>query len=269
MGENENDDKYLYFDKYKLNITQAQWTAIMGDHSWYITSWGPACYNEKPGHRVNISKPFYLGKYEVTQAQWKEVMGNNPSYFKGRDNPVVDVSWYDAQEFIKRLNEKEGHTRYRLPTEAEWEYACRAGTTSEYSFGDDRDSLGRYAWYEDNSEHKIHPVGQKEPNAWCLYDMHGNVLEWVQDWYDGEYYSHSPSTDPTGPSSGLSHVLRGGGWCHSARDCRSVCRYGDSPDFRTNLFGVRLALSGVADGGADDSARVDFVLKGTSDTSVR
>jgi formylglycine-generating enzyme required for sulfatase activity len=151
--------------------------------------------------RITISKPFYLGKYEVTQAQWTAVMGSNPSRFKGRTNPVEQISWHDALEFITRLNQKEGHARYRLPTEAEWEYAARARNTGAYSFAAlvttvgeyasykvAEASLGRYAWYHDNSGDKTHPVGQKQPNAWGLYDMHGNVWEWVQDWYGEQYY---------------------------------------------------------------------------------
>jgi formylglycine-generating enzyme required for sulfatase activity len=175
--------------------------------------------DETPLHRVTISRPFYLGKYAVTQAQWEAVMGSNPSYFKGRSNPVETVSWDDVQKFIWSLNIQEGNGCYRLPTEAEWEYACRAGTTGVYSYGDDAGSLGHYAWYAGNSGKKPHPVGQKEPNAWGLYDMHGNVWEWVQDWYDD--YSSASVTDPKGPASGSYRVLRGGGWGLVARYCRS------------------------------------------------
>jgi formylglycine-generating enzyme required for sulfatase activity len=199
--------------------------------------------NERPQHRVTISKPFYLGKFEVTQGQWEAVMGNNPSYFKGRKNPVEQVSWDDVQVFIQRLNQKEGTKKYRLPTEAEWEYAARAGTTSTYSFGNDARSLGQYAWYEGNSGKKTHPVGQKEPNAWGLYDMHGNVREWVQDWYGERYYSSSPPTDPKGPSSGSLRVFRGGGWLSFAGGCRSACRFDFRPGYRGDGGGFRLALS--------------------------
>jgi formylglycine-generating enzyme required for sulfatase activity len=202
--------------------------------------------DEMPQHRVSISEPFYLGKFEVTQAQWVSVMENNPSWSKepeDRNNPVDRVSWDDVQVFIARLNKQEGHNRYRLPTEAEWEYAARAGTTSAYSFGDDADSLARYAWYMGNSEGKTHPVGQKEPNAWGLYDMHGNVAEWVQDWYGEEYYSNSPSADPKGPSSGSSRVWRGGSWGHGARICRSAVHDDETPDYFDGNIGFRLALS--------------------------
>jgi formylglycine-generating enzyme required for sulfatase activity len=137
--------------------------------------------DEKPVHEVRISKPFYLGKYEVTQGQWQAVLGNNPSNFKGDANlPVGNVSWEDVQEFIRKLNAKEGGTKYRLPTEAEWEYAARAGTTTAYSYGNDVSQLKEYAWYAENAGGKTHPVGQKEPNAWGLHDKHGNVWEWVQ-----------------------------------------------------------------------------------------
>jgi formylglycine-generating enzyme required for sulfatase activity len=151
--------------------------------------------NEKPVHMVRISRPFYLGKYEVTQAQWEAVMGNNPSQFKGDPNsPVENVSWDDVQEFIKRLkrlNTRESGVKYRLPREAEWEYAAQAGTTTAYSFGNDPSQLGEYAWYGENANGETHPVGQKKPNPWGLYDMHGNVWEWVQDWYGvGPTYRH-------------------------------------------------------------------------------
>ncbi|MDR1043801.1 MAG: formylglycine-generating enzyme family protein [Candidatus Adiutrix sp.] len=198
--------------------------------------------DEMPQHRVIISQPFYLGAYEVTQAQWTAVMGNNPSKFKILSNPVEMVSWNDVQAFIQWLNAKEGHNRYRLPTEAEWEYAARAGTTGAYSFGGDKDSLGRYAWYRDNSGEKTHSVGQKQPNALGLYDMHGNVWEWVQDWY-GRNYSSSSVTDPKGPSSGTLRVARGGSWSDSARYCRAAYRSHDSPDGRGDDVGFRLALS--------------------------
>ena len=190
---------------------------------------------------VTISTPFYLGVYEVTQVQWQTIMGNIPSKFKGRHNPVEQVSWDDAQEFIRRLNAKEGHNRYRLPTEAEWEHAARAGTSAEYSFGDDESALGQYAWYTDNAGQKTHPVGQKLPNPWGLYDMHGNVWEWVQDWY-GEYPASSVP-DPAGPSSGVYRVDRGGCWLSTENPCRSASRGYFSADYRLPFIGFRLALS--------------------------
>jgi formylglycine-generating enzyme required for sulfatase activity len=144
--------------------------------------------NERPVHTVHIKEPFFMTKYPVTQGQWEAVMGNDPSHFKGDpQRPVENVSWHDVQAFLQALNQKEAGNAYRLPTEAEWEYACRASTTTAYSFGDDASQLGEYAWYEENSQERTHSVGQKKPNAWGLYDMHGNVWEWVQDCYHDSY----------------------------------------------------------------------------------
>jgi formylglycine-generating enzyme required for sulfatase activity len=185
----------------------------------------------------------------VTQEEWEAVMGNKPSRFKSQLNPVEDVSWNKVQTFIKYLNQKEGTNKYRLPTEAEWEYAARAGTTTQYFFGDDADNLGRYAWYKDNSGEKTHPVGQKEPNPWGLYDMHGNVYEWVQDWYDENYYVRSSASDPRGPSGGKERVVRGGVWYREASYLRSARRYGFPPEVRSGTgdgdyyCGFRLAFS--------------------------
>jgi formylglycine-generating enzyme required for sulfatase activity len=201
-----------------------------------------AVADEFPRHQVKISKPFYLGVCEVTQKEWTAVMGNNPSIFKGEDKPVDTVSWEDAQDFIQRLNEKEGHSRYRLPTEAEWEYAARAGSTSTYFFGNDKFQLGDYAWHYDNSGYESHPVGQKRPNAWGLYDILGNVWEWVGDRYRGIYYANSPSSDPTGPISGDARVVRGCGWNDDAGYCRSANRNWDEPASRREDNGFRLAL---------------------------
>ncbi|MDR0380257.1 MAG: formylglycine-generating enzyme family protein [Candidatus Accumulibacter sp.] len=202
----------------------------------------PDSSDDETPHRVRISKPFYLGRYEVTQAQWEDVMGSNPSKFRGGSNPVERVSWNDVQAFIQRLNQREGHNHYRLPTEAEWEYAARAGTTTRYSFGDDVNSLDRHAWYEDNSDDRPHPVGQKEPNPWGLYDMHGNVWEWVQDWYGRKYYAQSSANDPRGLSRGASRVLRGGCWSRDAKYLRSAYRGSLSPDFRGGSGGFRLVF---------------------------
>jgi formylglycine-generating enzyme required for sulfatase activity len=164
--------------------------------------------DEQPVHRVEITQPFYLGTTEVTQSQWESVMGNNPSRFKGANRPVEQVSWEEVQTFIEKLNAREPGVTYRLPTEAEWEYAARAGTTTAYSFGDSAGDLDEYAWYGGNTGGQTHPVGQKPANGWGLYDVHGNVWEWVQDWY-GEYPS-SPQGNPSGPPSGASRVVRGG-----------------------------------------------------------
>jgi formylglycine-generating enzyme required for sulfatase activity len=193
--------------------------------------------DERPPHPVRISQSFEMGECEVTQAQWQAVMGNNPSVFKdcGGNCPVENVSWDDAQAFIKELNARNDGYQYRLPSEAEWEYACRAGTAGDYA-GD----LGKVAWYEANSNGKTHPVRTKEKNAWGLYDMHGNVLEWVQDWFSSGYYRQSPKVDPTGPAKGRKRVFRGGCWGVPAQQCRPTYRNQYSPTDRYNYLGLRL-----------------------------
>ncbi len=191
-------------------------------------------------HRVTLSKGFYMGLTEVTQAQWLKVMGNNPSGFGNCDDcPVEKVSWNDCHEFIRKLNRMEGTDKYRLPTEAEWEYACRAGSEGAYCFGNDTESLSQYAWYIDNSGAKTHPVAGKKPNAWGLYDMHGNVWEWCSDWY-GDYPSETV-TDPDGPSAGSSRLSRGGCWYFGTRLCRSALRGGFDPSLRDSYLGFRLS----------------------------
>jgi len=212
--------------------------------------------DEKPCHRVRIAKSFEIGKYPVTQAMWESVMGNNPSHFQGPDRPVEQVSWDDVQEFLAKLNSNHDGYHYRLPTEAEWEYAARAGTTGA-RYGD----LGAIAWYGDNSgsqqidsaalfqNNKVkyasrllangngtHPVGQLRPNAWGLYDMLGNVLQWVQDWYAEGYYQVSPANDPPGPSSGRARGLRGGSWISPAAGLRVSARGQDEPGSRNNII---------------------------------
>ena len=196
---------------------------------------------ERPVHLVNIERPLYIGKYEVTQKQWRDVMGDNPSYFTGDNLPVEQVSWDDVQEFIMKLNEKEGTNKYRLPSEAEWEYACRAGTTTVYSFGDDKSKLGDYAWYDDNSGGKTHPVGQKKPNPWGLHDLHGNVLEWVQDRWHGNY-DGAPTDGSAWEScdSADDRVLRGGSWRTAAWACRSANRDHSDPSYRDVNLGFRI-----------------------------
>jgi formylglycine-generating enzyme required for sulfatase activity len=196
--------------------------------------------HETPRHIVKIGETFYMGKYQVTQSQWSEIMNNNPSEFKDDIRPVERVSWNDVQEFIQKLNNKEETIKYRLPTEAEWEYAARADTESTYCYSGDIKILSQYAWYRKNSAGKTHPVGHLKPNAWGLYDVHGNVHEWCQDWFDRNYYSQSPSNSPLGPSSGLAKVSRGGDWGSENWYCRCASRSLSSPDRRSNRLGFRL-----------------------------
>ncbi|MEI7835470.1 MAG: formylglycine-generating enzyme family protein [Planctomycetota bacterium] len=196
--------------------------------------------DEGPQRQVTISKAFYMGRYEVTQEQYEAVMGANPSHFKGAQNPVEMVSWHVAVEFCKKLSQKTGKTA-GLPTEAQWEYACRAGTKTSFEFGDDDTNLHDYAWYWVNSESKTHPVGQKKPNAWGLYDMPGNVWEWCSDWH-ADSYANAGTSDPQGPGSGTNRVLRGGSWHSNPRYCRSASRLRDTPDFRFGLIGFRVAV---------------------------
>jgi len=200
---------------------------------------------EKDQHEVTISKPFYMGVTEVIQAQYEAVMGTNPSIFKGATNPVEMVSWNDAAEFCKKLSEKTRQA-VRLPAEAEWEYACRAGTATAFSFGDADSALGDYAWNGPNSGRTTHPVAQKKPNAWGLYDMHGNVWEWCADWYGD--YPKVAVTDPQGSASGTERVLRGGAWYNAPVDCRSAYRGYDTPDDRDDRYGFRVVVSVSAPG---------------------
>jgi len=195
---------------------------------------------EKNQHEVAISKPFYMGVMEVTQAQYEAVMGTNPSNFKGATNPVESVSWNDAADFCRKLSEKTGKT-VRLPAEAEWEYACRAGSKTKFCFGDADEGLGDYAWYRADSGTTFHPVGQKKPNAWGLFDMHGNVWEWCADWYGD--YPKGAVTDPQGPASGGQRVLRGGSWFNYAGDCRAAYRNWNGPWNRTEILGFRVVVS--------------------------
>ena len=197
--------------------------------------------HEMPPHRVRITKPFYLGLTQVTQGQYERVIGENPSCFDGNPRPVEQVSWNDAVEFCGQLSDKEGKT-YRLPTEAEWEYACRAGSTGRYCFGDSESQLDLYAWYDDNSGRETHAVAQKKANAWGLCDMHGNVWEWCSDWYDSDYYGRSPTSDPRGPSSGSYRVFRGGSWFSLARYCRCAFRNCNSPGDEDFSLGFRVSL---------------------------
>jgi formylglycine-generating enzyme required for sulfatase activity len=212
--------------------------------------------NEKPQRRVRITRPFYLGATPVTQGQYRLIVGTNPSSFKGaEDLPVESITWHEAVAFCNTLSEREGlkpfyHSGsgahlggdgYRLPTEAEWEYACRTGSTTRFSFGDDEASLGEHAWFSGNSGSQTHPVGQKHPNAWGLYDMHGNVWEWCEDWYEANYYAKSPDADPLCLSGASGHVVRGGCWSRAPRFARSAYRVSGSPEARSDGLGFRLA----------------------------
>ena len=196
--------------------------------------------NEKPTHQVTLTNDYYIGKYEVTQALWQAVMGDDPSYFKGDNLPVEAVTWDDCQEFIGKLNRITGKT-FRLPTEAEWEYAARGGNKSRGYQYSGSNNLSDVAWYDDNSSNTTHAVGTKQPNELGIYDMSGNVWEWCQDRLGA--YSSSSQVNPTGANSGSYRVSRGGSWCEFARLCRSSCRDLTSPGNRNYDLGLRLVLS--------------------------
>ena len=205
-------------------------------------------------HRVVLTQPFYIGKYQVTQREWASTMDSKPwsgeDYAKDDERHAASyISWDDTQEFLQRFASSTG-LKCRLPTEAEWEYACRAGSTSKWCFGDDESQLKDYAWYDENAydvgEKYAHGVGLKKANAWGLYDMHGNVFEWCEDWYDGDYYSKSPTEDPPGPSSGESRVLRGGSWDDDASDARCAGRDYFVPALRYNYYGFRVCVCCVS-----------------------
>ena len=197
--------------------------------------------NEKPVHPVTLGD-YYIAETEVTQSQWKAVMGDNPSHFKDCDDcPVENVSWNDVQEFFARLNARAGSPRYRLPTEAEWEYAARGGANSRgYQYAGSND-INKVAWYDDNSGDKIHPVKGKKPNELGVYDMSGNVYEWCSDWYGD--YSAGSQTNPQGSSGGIYRVYRGGSWFNYAWNCRASYRLINGPDYRNYSLGFRLAAS--------------------------
>lgn len=207
---------------------------------WYVQHLSA----EPPKHRVRIAKPFYLGVYEVNQAQYEQAVGSNPSQFKGDPNrPVEKVDWFEASAFCRKLGElppeRAAGSVYRLPTEAEWEYACRAGTTTSWYSGDDERALKEHGWYNDNAGNKTESVGQKLPNAWGLCDLHGNVWEWCQDWMS--YYATSPVQDPAGAATGTERIYRGGSWRLGAELCRASYRNWNEPGYRCNFLGFRVA----------------------------
>jgi len=206
-------------------------------------------HDEKPVHRVGLSQPFLLGKYQVTNQEYQRFLETYPnvklpqywsdSQFNEPQQPVAGVSWDDAQVFCQWAG-------CRLPTEAEWEYACRAGGQGKYCFGDDPAKLEEYAWFGKNSGWKPHPVGQKKPNAWGLYDMHGNAWEWCQDWYAFEYYIYSPEMNPTGPEEGEARVVRGGSFFDDPARLRCGSRLDRSPVYRFNHVGFRVVWVGAS-----------------------
>jgi formylglycine-generating enzyme required for sulfatase activity len=253
-------------------IGQIKLKRIPAGKFWMGSTLGEGDQDEHPQHDVRISQPFYLGVYEVTQSEYQAVMGDNPSHFSrtggGSDKvvgqstarfPVENVSWLDAVRFCNALSKVEelepyyeidgtdvrvpdgNGTGYRLPTEAEWEYACRAGSTTRYCFGDDARLVGEYAWYSANSGSQTHPVGRLKPNAFGLYDMHGNVWEWCRDWFRSDYYKQSVADDPRGPGPSAQRVIRGGNWGLDAQSTRSAYRGGLAPGYHDRYHGFRLA----------------------------
>jgi len=217
---------------------------------WFVMGDGKGEADEKP-HRVRVSS-FCMDRLPVTQEEYERITGENPSKWRGRKNPVEQMRWSDAVRYCNARSRLEGlrpcydlktwkcdfsADGYRLPTEAEWEYACRAGTRTRYSFGNDPVKLPQYGWFKDNSAGRPRPAGQKVPNPWGLFDMHGNVWEWCNDFYGADYYSGSPERDPRGPASGETRVLRGGCWMSGAGECRSSCRRHENPAYADICFG--------------------------------
>ena len=196
--------------------------------------------HEKPVHIVTLTQGFWIGIHEVTQEQYEAVMGENPSEFKGRKRPVEQVSWDEAQEFCKKASPLAGQT-LQLPTEAQWEYACRAGSTTEYCNGDDEAALQRVGWYRENSKNETHAVGELAANAWGLHDCHGNVWEWCNDVDDA--YKRGDCTDPVGPQAGSERVIRGGSWLYDARLARAAFRDWIRPDSQDDYLGFRCLSS--------------------------
>ena len=260
--------------------TEITMVAILGGNFSMGDISGTGESNELPVHMVTISS-FEIGAYEITQEQYEAAMGENPSNFSGTNLPVEMVTWYNAVQFCNALSEEEGLTPcydestwecdfsadgFRLPTEAEWEYACRAGTETEYYTGNYESDCADAGWYNGNSGSKTHPVGQKTPNTWGLYDMHGNMWEWCHDWYDSGYYSSSPSADPTGPTSGSYRVNRGGCWGNSAGFSRSAYRYRHYPSTMASYVGFRVVRGAFTPG--TKTYTISGTISGADDVTV-
>ncbi len=238
-NETESDDETQYADLKTFTAKGVNFTMVGVQGGTFQMGSTTGDSDEKPVHSVTLSS-YYIGQTEVTQALWNAVMGSNPSYFKGDNRPVEQVSWNDCQTFITEQNRLTGE-HFRLPTEAEWEFAAKGGRQSrgfEYSGSN---AIGNVAWYYSNSGSETHPVATKSPNELGIYDMSGNVWEWCQDWFGG--YSRSSQTNPTGPRSGSNRVIRGGSWGNFARRCRSAYRYSSAPGRRDDSVGLRLVLS--------------------------
>lgn len=229
--------------EFKDSLTGMDFVFVKGGCYEMGDTFGGGNADEEPVHKVCVSD-FYMGAYEVTQGQWEKVMGNNPSRFgKGGEYPVEYMSWYEVQEFIRKLNQKTG-MNYRLPTEAEWEYAARSrGKKEKWAGTSSASNLDEFAWYDKNSDVQSHPVGQKKPNDLGLFDMSGNVWEWIADWYDPDYYKTSPRNDPKGPDHSWdnSKVLRGGSWISMPDHVRTSLRARGIVTVRGNL-GFRLVF---------------------------
>ena len=222
--------------QFVMGSTEADIKAVLAKYP-EAKEWVPY---EVPAHKVTLTRPFYIGKCEITQEQWEAAMNTNPSKFKGPKNPVETVSWDECRRFLARLSQKHPGKTFRLPTEAEWEYACRAGSQGRCGCRDDWGKLGEHPWFSDNSEKTSHPVGQRTPNAWGLCDMHGNVWEWCQDLFGA--YNEADATDPTGPLKGVGRAVRGGSWLNNPGKLGSATRLMGGPGRRVSDLGLRVVF---------------------------